>query len=84
MKMAVVGATGATGGWSPARDIDVYFPSDTKSIQVNFGSNGHARAQLIQVPLIRIEAYPHWQPLNYLERSHRSHSRVGKGLIDLP
>ena len=41
---------------APASDIDAYFPSDMKSIQVNFRSNGHARAQLIQVPLIRMEA----------------------------
>jgi hypothetical protein len=37
----------------------------SKSIQVNFRTDGHARAQLLQVPLIWMEAYPHWQSLYY-------------------
>jgi hypothetical protein len=49
----------------PGRDIDAYFPANVTSIQVNFGRNGHARAQLIQVALIRMEAYPYREPLHY-------------------
>jgi hypothetical protein len=37
------------------------------SIQVNLGLDGHAGAQLIQIPLIRVEAYAHRQPLYDLD-----------------
>jgi hypothetical protein len=50
----------------PLLPISILIPSHVKSIQVNFGSNGHPWAQLVQVPLIRMEAYPHRQSLHYL------------------
>jgi len=37
------------------------------SIQVNLGLDGHAGAQLIQIALIRVEAYPYGQPLYDLD-----------------
>jgi hypothetical protein len=35
--------------------------------QVNLGINGHARTQLIEVPLVRTELYPDGQPLYDLD-----------------
>jgi hypothetical protein len=43
------------------------FENRSSSIQVNLGFDGHAGAQLIQVALIRVEAYPHRQPLYDLD-----------------
>jgi hypothetical protein len=84
--------SGGTSWPDSDRDIDAYFPSDMKSIQVNLGSNGHAGAQLIQVPLIRMEAYPYRESLNYLHVVTRrilgrkqagSISRGGGHILDL-
>jgi hypothetical protein len=57
----IVGWKKSMNSWSGP--IDLYLPSDVKSIQVNFRTDGHARAQLLQVPLIWMKAYPHWESL---------------------